>query len=131
MSGAVMEMEMEMVMFEALSMVEKRGDHSCAEMDNAGLSSEVCTAMGMQEPPLSSPSSIIEVLLDTAFTRFMPRHMEVEMGEAFLATVDAKELERMMVMLKPVNSCLTDKGGGDFMSVDMETEMVLQQHMNG
>ncbi|KAI5070707.1 hypothetical protein GOP47_0015050 [Adiantum capillus-veneris] len=128
MSVAVMEMEMEMVIFEALSMVEKRGD-PCAEIHAAGLSSEVCMAMGMQKPKFSSPSSILDSLLDMALMRFMPRHMEVEMGEAFLATVDAKELEMMMVMLKPVNAH-NDKGEEDFISIDMETEMVLQQHMD-
>lgn len=114
-----MEMEMEMVMMESVCIAERR-KVSVAE------TCEITIAMG--KPSSSSPSfSLLESILDMALARFMPCHMEVQMGEAFMATVDAKELEMMMVMLKPLDARPKSKSTrcrGDLMSLDMETEMV-------
>lgn len=112
-----------MVMLEALSREERRV--SVAEADVVG--------MALGKPSSSSSSfSILESLLDLALARLVPRHMEVEMGEAFMATVDSKELEMMMVMLKPLDELPSSTRSGrcreHLMPLDVETEMV---HMDG
>ncbi|KAH7284324.1 hypothetical protein KP509_34G049400 [Ceratopteris richardii] len=76
-------METEMVLVGALSMVEKAAD-SCSCICETGFSSAVCLALPTQKPSLSFSFSLLEFLLNIAFARFMPKHMEVEMGDAFL-----------------------------------------------
>lgn len=119
-------MEMEMVMIDALVMARPEERKDAVVPDAVQLSTEVRMAMEMVKPS----SLLAEAAIAMSLSRSRPQQMEVEMAEAIMATVDPRELEMMMVMLKPLDACQKRRGKWcrrDMAALDMETEMVLQQ----
>lgn len=116
-----------MVMIEALVMSRPKERKDSPESHVVQLSSEMRMAMAMVNP---SSSSLAEAAMATVMARSTPQQMEVEMAGALMATIDARELEMIMVMLKPLEAYEKQRGKwrqGDMATLDMETEMVLWQ----